>query len=279
MSETSIEQRKRWYHHFPEGSLEFLVATRVLAIVLLLALLVVTDIQRPVVLSVLVGVLWCDYALMLGWAVQTSLDLDLLAGQSVPPVKRWAFGLQVFLPSVVVACTVAPWPSAYLVIGRIMPSLARQGGVRSETYGQLSLVGYAAAVLLFLVLAAVGYRALRRIGLGGALWTALLFVPGMHWFAIHRIAAGLHRRIEASLASSDKTSSMSVPAASMALADVTWALCVVPWGVIFAVALIRGWPSVWGPFCGMLLAAVFAIAELAAIERVQRHFVHRVRQQ
>ncbi len=278
MSETSLERRKRWYHHFPEGSLEFLVATRVLGLVLLLSLLVVTDIQRPVVLSVLVGVLWCDYALALWWAIQTSLDLDLLAGRPAPTGKRWVLGSKALLPSIVVACAIAPWPSAYILIGRIVPSLARQGGVHSETYEGLSLVGYAAAAVLFLVFAAIAYRVLRRIGLARAPWTALLFVPGAHWFAMHRIAVGLHHRIEEKPADRAGAESPLTLAAAMALADVTWALCVIPWLALFVVAMVRGWPSVWLPFCGMLLAAVFAVADLAAIERVQRHFVQRVRE-
>jgi len=48
--------------------------------------------------------------------------------------------------------------------------------------------------------------------------------------------------------------------------------------IVLAVAIVHGWPSKPLPLCGMSFAAVFAVADLAALERVQRHFVHLVRE-
>jgi hypothetical protein len=50
------------------------------------------------------------------------------------------------------------------------------------------------------------------------------------------------------------------------------------WLIVVAVAIIHGWPGKPLPFCGMLLAAVFAVADLAALERIQRHLVHLFRE-
>ena len=115
MSGSILEQRKRWYRYFPEGSLEFLVATRVLAVVLLLAMVVMHDVQRPVILTALIGVLWFDYVLIVWWAICMTLDLDLLAGQnptaSETAARGWVIGLKACLPSVAAAFGLATWPA------------------------------------------------------------------------------------------------------------------------------------------------------------------------
>ena len=270
MSETNLAQRQSWYRYFPEGSLEFLVATRVLVIILLIAFIVMHDLQRPIIVTAIIAVLWFDYVLVLWWAIQVRLDLDLLAGRAESNTKRWVLGIKTFLPSVVVAYSLA----AYM-----MPGLAGLGRPSSSSHQQLVFIVYGVAAVLFVILAVLAYRALMRIQLGKSIWIALLFVPGLHWFAIHRVAGELGRHID-ELRKQQSGSEVS-SSVSMALADVTWALTLLPWLAVIGIATVRGTGggSVFiFPFCGMLLGALFAIADLAALERVQRHFVHLTRE-
>jgi hypothetical protein len=280
MNEVSPELRKRWYRHFPEGSLEFLVATRVLAVILLLAMLVMRDPQRPLLLTALIGVLWCDYALVLWWAIQVRLDLDLLGGRQTPRPRRWLLAIKAFLPSIVAACALAPWPSAYGFALKLVPGLAAQGGPNSPAYHRLSFIGFALAAVVFVALVLLAYRTLQRIHLGKSHWTALSLIPGIHWFALHRIAADLETDIHEQQARHTHAKPHSTGSTSMAAADVTWALCILPWLFVIVITCVRAWPGSTGqgpaavlPFCGMLMAAIFAIADLAALERVQRQFV------
>jgi hypothetical protein len=232
-----------------------------------------------------VGVLWCDYALVLWWAIQVRLDLDLVAGGQPSCPRRWALALKAFLPSIVAACVLAPWPSAYGFAARIMPGLAAQGGPQSSAYHRLSLIGFAIAAIAFVAFAILAYRALQGIRLGKPLWIVLAFIPGIHWFAFHRIAADLGTRIQEQQAQRTPDKPQPTGSTSMAAADVTWALCALPWLLVVMITIIRAWPGSGGqgpiavlPFCGMLMAAVFAIADLAALERVQRQFVPLVRE-
>jgi hypothetical protein len=143
-------------------------------------------------------------------------------------------------------------------------------------------VGRVLAIVLFVVLVLVAQRAMQRIRLGKPIWTALALIPGLHWFALHRIAAGLEARIDQYTQPTPSESAPRSPSSvAMAAADATWVLCMLPWLVVLVLSVARGWPGGFPgsafPFCGMLLAVVFGIAELAALERVQRHFTRLIR--
>ncbi|HSW45263.1 MAG TPA: hypothetical protein VLM89_06805 [Phycisphaerae bacterium] len=264
MSDTPLEQRRRWYRHFPEGSLEFLVVTRVLAVLLLLTLIVLREAQRPFITAVLIGVLWFDYVLMMWWAIQVRLDLDAAAGRPENTAKRWLVGLKACLPSAIASAALSPWPVLF----------ARQQGLAT-----LRLAGMA---VLFILFAVVAQRAMQRAGVGKPLWTALTLLPGIHWFAFHRIAAGLEARVQQQ--ARERRPDTVFPHASspaLAVADATWVLCALPWLLVAVLTLIEGWPGEGParmvPFCGMILAALFGVANLAALERVQRHFLQLIR--
>jgi hypothetical protein len=176
-------------------------------------------------------------------------------------------GLKACLPSVAAAYGLAPWPRLPVSRLALLPGLT---------------VGRALALVLFIVLAAVAQRTMQRIRLGKPIWTALALIPGLHWFALHRVAAGLEARIDRYAQPAQAESAPRSPSsAAMAAADATWVLCMLPWLVVLGLSVARGWPGGFPaavfPFCGMLLAAVFGIADLAALERVQRHFTRLIR--
>ena len=275
MDNPLLTQRQRWFSYFPEGSIEFLLLSRVLALLLLLSLAIVTSIQRPAVLVALTGVIWLDYVLTIWWAIQIAADREeLLRDPTAAPQpddsrrRRRRTLIWACLPATVVAVAVAPWPAVLKVY---------QPGLVSEA--TFARVGRPALALAYLVLLMLGTRALVRVRLGPIVWSMLILVPILHWLALHRLLGVMRARLH----ELDPGEQGPVPGgrqsnAAVAVATVTWFVGVLPWAVIAAVTLVRDqFPSAFFPFCGTLLTAVFAIADLAALEQVQRQFVSLLR--
>lgn len=288
-NDTALLQRQRWFRFFPDGSIEFLLVTRILAIFLLLALGVVRESQRPMVLMALAVVLLLDYVLMVWWGVQTVVDLECLIEQSGnhPATPRESCGtlayatpgatsadlhwrrlkaaLSACLPAVAVFVALAPWPEF-----AISHSPARAAVMR---------VLLPAAGAAFIVLLLVGQRALQKIRMGPPLWTALLLVPFVHWFAMHRLIGHLRARLDRYRQTRGEQPGDG-PRLAVPIADATWVLAVLPWAVL----AVRGMPQQpemsWQDFvppCGAILTALFAVADVAALEGVQRQFVTALR--
>lgn len=281
MNNDTLIQRQRWFRLFPEGSIEFLVATRVLAMILLLALLIVGKVQIQLLASLvaLTGVLWLDYVLVVWWAVQLVIDLEEIrsdrpATADVQRRRRIRAGLLICLPSVVAAVLIAPWPA--------MLRLSLAGLLPGDSI-IMALRGV--AVLLFIVLVILAQRTMQRIGLGSSVWTLLLMIPFVHWFALHRLIGGLYRRLaecEAAASAEDKGNADDAAGFVVAIADVTWVLAILPWGILTVIMLAGGgWPTEFPqallPFCGVPLTAIFAVTDLAALESVQKRFVDTLR--
>jgi len=288
MDEDILTRRRRWFRFFPEGALEFLIVTRVLALLLLLSLMILREAQRPIILVGLVGVLWVDYVLMVWWAAQVAMDLALLEADRDDPPRdsneaaslferpgvRYRLILQALLPSVAAAAFMAPWP---VLLQTLAPSLRE--GTAALVLRRLDVLWAAA----FVVLALVAYRAVRTMGIRSGAWTVLMMIPGVHWLALHRVAGELEQRIETYRRSrregrGDGDSDRPTAPLAVTVADAAWVLMMLPWGVVVGWTLVRGqWPEGFPlrmvPFCGTLLAALFAVADLAALEGVQRHFV------
>ena len=269
MDAERLAQRRRWFRSFPEGTLEFAIITRVLALMLLMALAIVGGTQRPLVLVALAIVLWVEYAMLIWWLVQLGTDLreltDGSAGDSAR--RRVTTSVKAVLPSVAVVLALAPW-----------------GRVATDTFGGAASVVHwvqVAAVVLFLVSLLPAYRALKDARVGASLWTGLLLVPIVHWFALHRLAAGLDRRIDEQLRARGQEKASRPLGLSLPIADATWVLTLLPWAAVLAYSLAHGWSNSSAfkllPVCGTLLAVLFAIADLAALEGVQRQIVTLIR--
>lgn len=264
MNVDMLVERRKWFRVFPEGTLEFTIITRVLALMLLMALAIVGGTQRPLVVVALAVVLWVDYALLVWWVIQVATDLRGIVNGSGEdtPSRRAIIGIQAVLPSIAAVATLAPWSRALGWVGplRWLPIVAG---------------------LAFLVLLVPAYRVLRRLDVGSPLWTGLLLVPILHWFALHRIAADLDRRIDEQLRTRGQEKASHRPGIALAVADVTWILSILPWAAVVGLSVARGWSgsgvSRLGPVCGAVLAAFFAIANLAALEGVQRQIVTLIR--
>ncbi|GMV97146.1 MAG: hypothetical protein AMXMBFR83_15050 [Phycisphaerae bacterium] len=262
MNDSTLARRQAWYRLFPEGSIEFLLVTRIILVTALLALAAFQRVQRHVVLAGLFGVLWVDYVLVTWWLVQMAGDVQTLGagGEAVDQARPapWRSALVACLPATAVLLLAAPWPS--LVI--------RDPATRARITGVLL------PVLAILYVASVPFaqRALGRLAIGPGLWRWLLLVPIVHWFALHRLLAKLNERLRLMRPAGGQTDAEG-PSPALPLADAAWALALIPWSLVVVEAL-RDAPisRFLGP-CGAILAAVFLIADVAVLESTQRRFL------
>jgi hypothetical protein len=263
MTSERLLERRKWFRVFPEGTLEFTIITRVLALMMLMALAIVGGSQRPFVVTALIVILWVDYALLIWWVVQVACDLRLVSGELIDPRRQTRAGITALLPSVAAAVALIPWAG-----------VAKFAGI---SMGFVPVWLPAVAAILYLLLLLPAYRALHRASVDSRLWTFLLLIPLVHWFALHRIVARLGFRIQQGLRERGESSQAVGASAALTIADFTWVFSMLPWVVVAGMSLLRGWPaggmSKFGPVCGTILAAVFAIANLAALEGVQRQMV------
>lgn len=267
MNAERLAERRKWFRVFPEGTLEFAIITRILALFLLLALSVVGGTQRPMIVMGLIFVLWVDYALLIWWLLQVALDLRMLMGatDADTPTRRAKIFIKAILPSIAAVIALVPWQQLMLILA---------GGTSMPRWIPL------AAGLAFVILCVPALRGLREAQVGSGLWAVLLLVPILQWPASHRLAGNLHRRICEQLQARTETA-VHPPRAAMAIADVTWVLGVLPWATIAGYVLVQGWSGQavlkFGMVCGTVFAAFFAIANLAAMEAVQRQLVALIR--
>ena len=277
MNESSLTQRRNWFRAFPEGSIEFVIITRVLALLLLLLMNAVGGSNRILAVQGLAGLLWADYLLTMWWAVQVATDLNALTAKEPPAadalrsrrVRTCVLGMLPATACLLLVVALVPWPSFLPGGESVRSASARFGG---------PLMG-----ILFLVSLGPAYRALRDARLGSGLWTMVLLIPIVHWFALHRLTMDLHvRLVRRSQESDGPSSNEGSPYAAILAADVTWVLTILPWVILLVWPLV---PDTWRsespppmmPICGTLIAAVFAIFDVAAMENVQRRFVARLR--
>lgn len=249
---TTLQQRREWYRFFPEGTLEFLIITRVLGLGGLLALGVAGGAYRPWVWAGVTALLWCDYLLVIWWLLQLTLDSRLASPGEGPGQHR------------VVLCGQA-----------ILPSLAMVALLAGLTWGRgLNWPTVLVLLVVWAGLTFIGRAALNRAGLGGGLWGLLLMIPGLHWPAVHRLSGDVAERLVDSQAEPDgvKGSRTLLQAASL-----VWVITIVPWLVLLALTIANTWPQSgkarFAPLCATAPAVVFAILDLAAIENVQQRFV------
>jgi hypothetical protein len=255
-------ERRQWFDHFPEGSIEFTVVTRVLALLLLASLIVFPAAQRPTVLTALAGVVWLDYVIVIWWVVQMACDMnDLFAGAPIPAHvarrRRMLEGLKIVLPSLALLALIAPWPM--LLIPR--------AAARAATMQVLVPV----LLLLFCGLAIVSVRAIRRLGLAKGFWSVLLLVPLVHWLAVHRVLHTLASRLAKPAVEHGQTISQPRTAGSgvlLILAIVCWASWIALLWTDQSGAALRAAQGL-----SVLLGALFAVTDVATMEGLQRQFV------
>ncbi len=249
---TTLQQRREWYRFFPEGTLEFLIITRVLGLGALLALSVAGGAYRPLVWGGVVALLWLDYLLVLWWLLQVNLDARLASpGEGPQPQPLAAYGL-IALPSLAVIALLAALTS-------------RRGLSLPAALGLLAVL----AALMF-----VGSTGLKRARLGAGIWGLLLMVPGLHWPAVHRLSAELaDRMVEPDAQPARASGSRTL----LRAASVVWLVTLLPWLVLVILTLSDAWPERgrvrFAPLCAMAPAIVFAVLDLAAMENVQQRFV------
>jgi len=274
MTKDTLAQRRNWFRYFPEGTLEFLVITRVLAVLLLIALMIVTATQKNMVLIALSVLAWADYLLVSWWLVQMTTDLDDLLQEPDPqdpnahrrPVTTTVLSA---LPSCAAFLILAPWAQVFF----------GSGGSRETITRVLIPVFF----LTFLVLSAFAQRELKRIKLGPPIWTLLFLIPGLHWLALHRLVGGLHERLRQRGGQEGESTEKQKIGGGMEIlvADVTWVMAVLPWFIVVCLSVVKtdsgdATAQNIGMLCGTFMVIVFVIADLAAMETLQQRFIRQL---
>jgi hypothetical protein len=269
MNETNLQQRRKWFHFFPEGNLEFTVVTRTLMFLLLLIMLVVPERIRFYSIMMFAAVFFADYLLSLWWSIEIATDLnDLQSGQKATVEekgrRRIAAVILDSLPCLFILLMVIPWARL------IFSDPGSQQAVMRIAYPLLA-VGLVAALILSMWM-------MRRIQMGPGLWGFLSLLPVLHWFALHRLISRFHQRLPQQNEGEKEADEVSAPGIALALADATWILSMLPWLAALALGIWRGqWPGdlpfAVAPVCGTAMLGLFLIANLAAMEHLQKLFV------
>jgi hypothetical protein len=113
------------------------------------------------------------------------------------------------------------------------------------------------------------------MGLGSWLWRIVLLIPGVHWFAMHRLIDHLEAQVGSRLHEKPYAPPVSRSVAGI-VADVTLIIvlcCWISWVRYQPTGVIRMMLQI----VGLGAAALFAIIDLAVMEHLQRRFVTLIR--
>lgn len=268
MNDSSVQERRQWFFYFPEGSIEFFLVTRILLILLLLVFIVAAQQHYAYVLLALAGMVWIDYALALWWAVQMATDLQGIRQPTSADqaYRRRLRGIVIgLLPSIALFLLISPWPNLV-------------SGVASEriTIWRITLPTLG---LTTFVLIAIAQKALRDWGIDSVVRRCLLLIPLLHWFALHHWIIRFDRELNRLAEEKNEVKlTHSDPGAAVSLARAMWFLGVLPWLVLVPARVFNmPWLSIsifkGAAICSLLFTCVFAVADTAAMENVQRKFV------
>jgi hypothetical protein len=273
MSQSCLEQRRGWFRFFPSGSIEFVVITRVLALLLMLLLLIAKGTQRPFVFLALCGMLWADYLLTLSWLVQ--LGTDVIGLTSRPPLeaselsaRRARLLLVTILPATFLFAVVAPWAQVVLPPGPMQSAASR--------------IVAPILIVAFIISLVLAWRKAQSLQLGPSIWMLAALVPLLHWLGVHRLLGHIDNRIRGLLPQPPKADD-SGPSLAATAADVLWIMTILPWFIMVVIVIVRGVQTVdatpyrFIPICGAMLFGVFSVVDLAAMEVVQRRFLQLIR--
>lgn len=272
MNDSSVQERRQWFFYFPEGSIEFFLVTRVMLILLLLTLVVVAQQHYAHVLLALAVMLWTDYALAFGWAVQMTTDLDAIrrpitADQAYRRrLRSIVVGL---LPSIPFFLLISPWPNLLSEVASERISLWR--------------IAVPIMVSSYIVLLFLAQRVLRDLGVGSIVHRCILLVPLLHWFALYPWMLQFDRELNRlAEEKNDPHLTRSGPGAAISLSRFSWFLGILPWMFLlparmFGVPWLNGSLFMAAAVCSLLFTCVFAVADTAAMENVQRKFVTLIR--
>ncbi len=262
----NLARRRLWYHYFPEGTIEFLLVTRVLALLILAALAVVHGTQLDMALIALGLLLLADALIIQWWGVQIVTDLSDLKSQESSRLaarRRLRAWVLAALPALIMVVTLLPW-SGFVIYDPAM---------RARVNAWIPLIG----VPLYLAALVPAVLGLRAIHYGATAWCVCWLIPGIQWWALHRLIGDWQARIDQSLGSRRKET--EPPSTGTVLfVDIMWVLAMLAVAGLFLVGTLRteglqgGGPRLL-IIAGTGLVALFAIGQVAVMENVQRRFL------
>lgn len=267
MTSDALTERRRWFRVFPEGTAEFLIVTRVPAVLLMAALSVIYSAQMHYFLLGIVGMLWLDHLLLTWWLVSIRCDLDDLAASEPTSAKaaqmrRVRLAMILALPSIPAFLLIAPWENVVFTL--------------ESTRNSVQYVLWPVLLILFTACLVVAKRAIKTRRLNKELpWLTGFLIPGVHLLALHRLLRRLHQDVRHSPRDEP-------PHLAIGIGNVCWVFSMILWGLyVVFVALGDGFESravhALTTLAGAFFFGVLASAQLAAIEAVQRLFVAKLR--
>ena len=265
-----LTQRRQWFQCFPEGTIEFNLVTRIGAIGMMGAFAVLPENQHILIANGLVGALWIDFLLMIGWTVQLGSDLETIIHRPEEPARQahrrslFCF-LWAALPTIPAMLILAPWPEVI---------------IRNEA-SRVSLMRILDPVLgvCFMVSLALAMRAVKRLQLAAGGWIFLWFFPVLHLLALHRIIKATQTRIQRHrLDTGLGPDERHLMGGSLIAADLLWLSSLVPWLIL----TLKSWQDsafIVRPMgtiliiAGTVMFAILSAVQLSLMERLQQQFL------
>lgn len=251
-----LQARRRWFASFPDGTLEFVAAARVVCIVLMFVTPIGGAGFRNYGLLGIAAVLLADGGMTMLWLSELCADRRRLVGNTADGGRA----------------AVSPWLTSVLALfchGSLLLALVSYRPLpfawAQPRPAVLAVVRWA-LLAAFVVMAAVLYYVVRRTtGTRRGACALLTALPVLGWPAIRRLA------FEAGAAFSREPSGR-LPRGATVAADVL--------GVLFVVAMaatLRS-PDLWmrmsfGAAAASFLFALAAIADMAALESVHHAYL------
>lgn len=268
-----LVERRRWFRSFPHGPLEFVSTARMVWILGIVASPLVTPAQRFLGIVAVSVLLVADVGLAVWWALDLAMDRARWLGAG-PVAMRDRARRRLLAAAAVVAAhgmlfvfllTYMPTPVGSL--RRMMDTVAMGRWVYVAAYLGL-------AVYSVLACQAAGLRGAGAGGRGRAS-IVLLPIPLVNWWTVRRLGRDcaldlVHR----SGVPGDE--SLEASRAAVIVADVFWVAAMILLGGTLGVA-IAGKHFVWPALCSGLTLAAAAVADVAAMESIQRTYLRFLR--
>lgn len=258
-------ERRQWFRSFPDGTLEFIAAVRVLAIVAMFVLPIGGAALRGYCSAILGAMLLADAAMSAFWLAQLASDRRILLE------GRTQRGNEAIVAAVLtLLCHAALLLAAAMLLRLPIPMLR----LRPEA---MKVAGWALLAAYALLGMATWYVVSRTTGTRKRAWSLLVAVPLLAWPATRRIAYETGE-IFAAWTAANAASPAKLPRGGFVAADILMCL------FLLAVLATARHPSTWahmgfGPAAAALLFGLAAIADMAALEHAHHAYLKYIRTQ
>ncbi len=258
-----LAARRRWFRSFPDGSLEFVAAIRIVWILAFFAAPVIGGFLQVYATLAIGAVLLLDFGLVMTWLVRITADRDAWArrGTAENPAGARSGASLTAIALIAQALLLAFLALSFL---RLPLEIVRTHPGVANTARWVLLAAYAVA-------AVATARSCRSAGLRSRASGILLAAPLLSWWALRRFARDVAAPMTNEVQVLKKPPHLS--GAGFVMADAAWLAALVVSVAVVLLARNMGMHATWQNACSGILLAVAAIADVAALESVQRVYL------